>query len=57
VKNLKNSQQINYESDLVMLMPIENESHQVFSKSRPQRPARVSQSNFATKVDMTHRKR
>jgi hypothetical protein len=39
---------------MVILMPIENEFLQVFLKAHPQRPARVSQSNFATKVDRTH---
>jgi hypothetical protein len=34
---------------MVILTMIENESLQVFLKGHPQRPARVSQSNFATK--------
>jgi hypothetical protein len=42
---------------IVILTPIENESLQVLLKARPQRPERVSQSNFATEVDRTHRTR
>jgi hypothetical protein len=42
---------------MVILTPIETESLQVFLKARSQSSASLSQSNFASKLDMTHRTR
>jgi hypothetical protein len=58
VKHFKNSQQINYASDHGnSYADKELISPRFFIKARPQRPARVSQSNFATNMDRTHRTR
>jgi hypothetical protein len=56
VKHFKNSQQINYASDHDNSYR-ERISPSFFLNAGPQRPVRVSQSNFATKVDRTHRTR
>jgi hypothetical protein len=55
VKHFKNSQQINYSSDRGTSYADREWISPDFLKARPHRPARASQSNFATNLDRTHR--